>query len=39
MNDFISELIGFGIVTIVVIMLAYFTKRMEDKYHNDPDEK
>jgi len=38
MNDFISELIGFLIVTIVVIMLAFFTKRMEDKYHKDKEE-
>lgn len=32
MNDFISELIGFVIVAIVVIMLAYFTSKLEKKY-------
>mgnify|MGYP001310421748 CR=1 FL=1 len=32
MNDLISELIGFSIVTIVVIMLAYFTSKLEKKY-------
>lgn len=35
MNDFVSELIGFAIVTCVVIMLAFFTKKMEDKYHKN----
>lgn len=35
MNDLFSELIGFGIVTIVVIFLALFTKRVEDKYKDD----
>lgn len=35
MDDLISEIIGFTIVTLVVIMLAYFTKRMEDKYKED----
>lgn len=35
MNDFISELIGFAIVTCVVVLLAYFTKKLESKYKND----
>lgn len=35
MNDLISELIGFTIIAAVVIMLAYFTKKMEDKYKKD----
>ncbi len=35
MDDLISEIIGFTIVTLVVIMLAFFTKRMEDKYKED----
>jgi len=32
LSDFISELIGFGIVTLVVIMLAYFTAKLEKKF-------
>jgi len=35
MSDLISEIIGFSIVTIVVIMLAYFTKKMQDKYKEE----
>lgn len=35
MDDLIAEIIGFTIVTLVVIMLAFFTKRMEDKYKED----
>lgn len=38
MNDFISELIGFSIVTLVVIMLAFLTKKMEAKYHKEDKE-
>ena len=32
MSDLQGEIIGFIIVALVVIMLAYFTKKMEDKY-------
>ncbi len=35
MDDLIAEIIGFTIVTLVVIMLAFFTKIMEDKYKED----
>lgn len=35
MSDFISEIIGFSIVTLVVLMLAFFTKKMEDKYKDE----
>lgn len=38
MSDFISEIIGFSIVTLVVLMLAFLTKKMEDKY-KDKDKK
>ena len=38
MDDFQSELIGFSIVAIVVIMLAFFTSKMEKKY-KDQDKK
>jgi len=32
MNDLISELIGFSIVTIVVIMLAFFISKLQKKF-------
>lgn len=35
MSDFQSELIGFGIVSLVVIILAYFTGKMEKKYKDE----
>ena len=35
MNDLISELIGFTIVTIVVIMLAFFTSKLQKKIQNE----
>jgi len=35
MNDLYSELIGFGIVTLVVIMLAYFSFKLEKKYRDE----
>jgi len=35
MSDLQSELIGFAVVTAVVLMLAYYTKKMEDKYKDD----
>jgi len=35
MSDLQSELIGFAVVTVVVLMLAYYTKKMEDKYKDD----
>ena len=38
MNDLQSELIGFSIVAIVVIMLAFFTSKMEKRY-KDEDKK
>jgi hypothetical protein len=38
MSDLQSELIGFSIVAIVVIMLAFFTLKMEQKY-KDEDKK
>ena len=31
MSDLQSELIGFGIVTLVVIMLAYFTHKLQER--------
>ncbi len=38
MNDFQSEIIGFCIVAIVVIMLAFFTSKLEKKYNNKDQE-
>jgi len=35
MDDLISELIGFAIVTIVVIMLAYFTSKLQKKFKDE----
>jgi ABC-type uncharacterized transport system permease subunit len=35
MDDFQSELIGFTIVAIVVIMLAFFTSKLEKKYKDE----
>ncbi len=35
MNDFISELIAFIVVAIVVVLLAFLTKKVEDKYNDD----
>ena len=35
MSDFISEIIGFTIVALVVIMLAFFTSKLEKKYKNE----
>lgn len=32
MEDLISEIIGFIIVSVVVILLAYFTKKLQNKY-------
>ena len=32
MTDLQGEIIGFIIVAVIVIMLALFTKKMEDKY-------
>ena len=32
MTDLQSEILGFILITIVVILLALFTKKMEDKY-------
>lgn len=35
MSNFQSELIGFTIVAIVVIMLAFFTSKLEKKYKDE----
>ena len=35
MNDLISELIGFSIVAIVVIMLAYFTSKLQKRFKDE----
>ena len=35
MDDLISELIGFTIVTIVVIILAYFTSKLQKKFKDE----
>lgn len=35
MSDLQSEIIGFTVITIVVLMLAFLTKKMEDRYKND----
>lgn len=33
------ELISFLIITIVILLLALLTKKMEDRYKNNRDEK
>jgi len=38
LNDLYSELIGFGIVTIVVIMLAFFSFKLEEKFKDKNNE-
>lgn len=35
MENFANELISFGIIAIVVVGLALFSKRMEDRYKED----
>ncbi len=35
MSNIQSELIGFTIVAIVVIMLAFFTSKLEKKYKDE----
>jgi large-conductance mechanosensitive channel len=35
MGDFLSELIGFSIVAIVVIMLAFFTSKLEKRFKDE----
>ena len=35
MNDLISEAIGFSIVAIVVIMLAFFTSKLQKRYQDE----
>jgi len=35
MNDFQSELIGFTIVALVVIMLAFFTSKLEKRFKDE----
>jgi|GEM_PF-5239404 len=35
MEDLISEIIGFTIVSAVVILLAYFTKKLQKKYEEE----
>lgn len=32
MEDLQNELLSFGIIIVVVLMLAYLTKKTEDKY-------
>jgi large-conductance mechanosensitive channel len=39
MNDLISELIGFSIVAIVVIMLAFFTSKLQKRFENEQKSK
>jgi len=34
-NDLQGEIIGFFIVTVVVLLLAFLTKKMENRYKND----
>jgi len=34
MEDLQNELIGFTIVTLVVLMLAYLTKKKEEQYRD-----
>ncbi len=31
MSDFLGELIGFGVVAVVVVMLAFLTAKLEKK--------
>ncbi|MBU3015905.1 hypothetical protein KO488_14190 [Poseidonibacter lekithochrous] len=38
MNDLISELIGFTIVAIVVIMLAFFTSKLQKRFEDEDKE-
>lgn len=38
MEDFTNELISFTIITIVVLMLAYLTKKKEDQFKKDQEE-
>ncbi len=35
MEDLISEIIGFTIVAAVVVLLAYFTKKLQNKYDKE----
>tara|TARA_B100001063_G_scaffold89340_1_gene83163 strand:+ start:6974 stop:7099 length:126 start_codon:yes stop_codon:yes gene_type:complete len=39
MSDLISELIGFSIVTIVVIMLAYFTSKLQKRFKDENEDE
>jgi len=32
MNDFQSEIIGFGLIAIIVLLIALYTKKMENKH-------
>ena len=32
MENIINEILGFSIVTAVILMLAYYTKRKEEKF-------
>lgn len=35
MEDLISEIVGFTIVTTLVVLLAYFTKKLQNKYEEE----
>lgn len=39
METFYNEVLSFSAIIIVVIMLAYFTKRKEDLYKKQKDKK
>lgn len=38
METFQNELISFSVITLVVLMLAYLTKKKEDQYKNNKEE-
>ncbi len=35
METFQNELLSFTVITIVILMLAYFTKKKEDQYKQE----
>lgn len=35
METFQNEIVSFSIITIVILMLAYFTKKKEESYKQD----
>lgn len=38
MENLYNELIGFGIVALVIFMLAYYTKKKEEQFRKEREE-